>query len=115
MARILVIDDEDQIRRILRRALESEGHEVIEARHGKEGLSLQRIRSADLVITDICMPETDGVDVIAALQRESPRMRVIAISGQSLDVPQAIGVYATLQKPFEIEAMLRTVELALAA
>ena len=69
MARILVIDDEDRIRRMLRAALEMEGHEVIEARQGEEALRLHRAAPAELVITDILMPEKDGLEVIVALRR----------------------------------------------
>src|SRR5215831_7102565 len=81
MARILVIDDEDPIRRLLRAALEQRGHQVVEARQGKEALDLHRSQPVELVITDILMPEKDGLEVIMALRREAPQLKVIAISG----------------------------------
>lgn len=81
MARILVIDDEDRIRRLLRAALEMEGHEVLEARQGDEALRLHRTMPVELVITDIIMPEKDGLEVIMALRHDAPKLKIIAMSG----------------------------------
>ena len=122
MARILVIDDEDPIRRMLRAALEQRGHEVIEAREGKEALQLHRTAPVELVITDILMPEKDGLEVIMTLRREAPQLKVIAMSGggrfkqtEALLIAEPLGAYATLRKPFDLEAMLEIVNKALAA
>jgi DNA-binding NtrC family response regulator len=122
MARILVIDDEDRIRRLLRTALEMEGHEVVEARQGDEGLELLRATPPDLVITDIIMPGKDGMEVLMALRREAPEMKVIAMSGggqfgmtEPLQMAEPLGAFAALRKPFELDAMLETVKRALAA
>ena len=122
MARILVIDDEDRIRRMLRAALEMEGHEVVEATQGDEALRLQRAKPAELVITDIMMPHKDGLQVIMALRREAPGLKVIAMSGggryelmDALDMAKPLGAFATLRKPFDLDAMIETVKRALAA
>lgn len=122
MARILVIDDEDRIRRMLRAALEMEGHVVLEARQGAEALQLNRITPVELVITDILMPETDGFEVIMGLRREAPQLKVIAMSGGGLfrqvgvlDAANLLGAFATVQKPFDLDFMLDTVGRALAA
>lgn len=122
MARILVIDDEDRVRRMLRAALEMEGHEVLEARQGDEALRMQRATPAELVITDIIMPEKDGLEVIMALRREAPKLKIIAMSGggrftlmESLGMAEPLGAFAALRKPFEIDAMMETVKKALAA
>lgn len=122
MARILVIDDEDRIRGMLRKALEMEGHEVLEASQGDEALRLHRATPAELVITDIIMPQKDGVEVIMALRREAPGLKVIAMSGggrfvrwEALQIAELLGAFATLRKPFELDVMIETVKRALAA
>ena len=99
-----------------------EGHEVIEANQGDEGLRLYRAKPADLVITDIIMPEMDGIEVIMALRREAPQLKVIAMSGggrfmqmEPLSMAEPLGAFATLRKPFELDAMIETVKRALAA
>ena len=81
MARILVIDDQEPIRSLLRAVLEGEGHQVLEASNGRLGLELYRERSVDLVITDIVMPEMDGLEMILELTRNFLNVKVIAMSG----------------------------------
>jgi CheY-like chemotaxis protein len=81
MARILLIEDNDSVRTVLREALELAGHTVIEARNGAEGLALFPQAGADLVITDIVMPDKDGLDVLAVLREQVPPVNIIAISG----------------------------------
>src|SRR5574341_1297301 len=115
MARILVIDDEERIRGLLCTALEMEGHEVHEARQGNEGLRVLRATPPDLVITDLMMPEKDGLEVIMALRREAPKLRVIAMSGggryeatEPLLIAEPLGAFAAVRKPFELGAMLET-------
>lgn len=122
MARILVIDDEEPIRRLLCQVLVAEGHEVLEASDGKAALKLHRATPAELVITDILMPEQDGLEVIMALRREAPGIKIIAMSGggrfqqtEALHMAEPLGAFATLRKPFALDAMLETVSLALAA
>ena len=114
MPSVLVVDDEDQIRQLIRETLEQAGYEVQEARDGKEGLEQYRLRPADLVIMDILMPDQDGLESIMTLRREFPTSRVIAITGGSdmigilnfLDVAKMLGARRTLQKPFEMKTLL---------
>jgi len=81
LARILLIEDQDLVRSLLRDTLEHAGHTVIEARNGVEGLDLFRQAGADLVITDIVMPHKGGLGVVTALREQVPPVSIIAISG----------------------------------
>jgi DNA-binding NtrC family response regulator len=81
MARILVIDDERIIRTIVKHALEEDGHEVIEAGDGEEGIQLYRKNPTDLVVTDIIMPRKEGIETIKELRRNYPDIKIIAMSG----------------------------------
>src|SRR5882762_1404088 len=81
MARIMVIDDHEAARTAIRRTLEAAGHDVVEASDGERALTLLAARGADLVITDIFMPEQDGIVTLRRLQKEFPGVKVIAISG----------------------------------
>ena len=118
MATILIIDDEQLIRTLLRFALEAEGHEVTEAANGRIGLALYRYRPADLVITDIVMPELNGLDMLLELTREFIHAKVIAISGagveqNDLDVAKLLGARRTFQKPFSMPQLLDAVRYEL--
>ena len=109
-----VVDDEDQIRQLIRETLEQAGYEVEEASNGKQGLERYRAKPADLVIMDILMPDQDGLESIMTLRREFPASRVIAITGGSdmigilnfLDVAKMLGARRTLQKPFDMQTLL---------
>jgi len=79
--RILVIDDESQLRAMLKKFLEMEGYEVITASNGKEGLHLFSEDPADLVITDLIMPDKEGIETIKELKASNPKTKVIAMSG----------------------------------
>jgi len=81
MATILVIDDQEPIRVLLRTALEEAGHEILEASNGRLGLALYRASAADLIITDIVMPEMDGLEMMVDLTRSFLNVKVIVISG----------------------------------
>ena len=81
MARILIIDDEDELRILLRQMLEHAGHEVTEAVNGAEGIELYERDTHELIITDIIMPEMEGVETMLALRRTDPELPIIAISG----------------------------------
>jgi DNA-binding response OmpR family regulator len=120
VARILIIDDEDQPRRMLQQVLTRAGYEVVEARNGNEGLQRFRTRPTDLVITDILMPEKEGLETIIDIRREFPTAKIIAISGGGragnlnfLDVAQRLGAQRVLQKPFELQEMLAAVRALL--
>ena len=118
MATILIIDDEETIRVFLRSALEVAGYEVMEAVNGRQGLALYRHRPTDLVITDIVMPEMNGLDMLLELTREFLHAKVIAISGAGeeknvLDVAKLLGARQTFQKPFNISQFLGAVRYEL--
>ena len=118
MAVILVIDDEEIIRVLLRSALEAAGYEVTEATNGREGLDLYRKRPMDLVITDILMPELSGLDMLMELTREFLDAKVIAISGAAgernvLDIAKLLGARQTFQKPFSMPDLLSAVRYEL--
>jgi two-component system, response regulator, stage 0 sporulation protein F len=118
MATILVIDDEEIIRALLRSVLEGEGYEVTEAANGREGLELYRQRPIHLVITDILMPEMNGLDMLLELTREFLHAKVIAISGvggerKVLDVAKLLGARRTFTKPFSMPDLLSAVRYEL--
>ena len=118
MASILLIDDEPGIRALLRTALEGAGHEVIEAANGRMGVDLYRRRPTDLVITDLYMPEQNGLQTILELTREFLDTKVIAMSGahgeqNCLDVAKLLGARKTFQKPFSIQELLSAVQYEL--
>jgi CheY-like chemotaxis protein len=107
MARILVVDDDRKVRNAFRRVLESEGYEVAFAEDGVQGLQLYRDGGADLIITDLFMPGGGGVEMIMALKRDFPDVKIIAISGGGptfsaesyLDVAESIGATRIFTKP----------------
>ena len=123
MASVLVVDDEEQLRKLIREILEQAGYHVTEARDGKEAIRQYRLAPTDVVIMDILMPEQDGLETIATLRREFPNVKVIAITGSSemigilnfLDVAKMLGAHRTLQKPFEMKALIEIVQAELQA
>jgi CheY-like chemotaxis protein len=112
-ARILVADDEPGVRGFVRAVLERGGYEVVEAADGKQALRRMRAGQVDLLITDLVMPEQEGIEVIQALRRDAPGVGIIAISGafggQFLKVAQALGADAVLSKPVSGELLLAKV------
>jgi len=121
MSSILVVDDENQIRRLIRETLEQAGYHVTEAHDGEQALRQYRLAPSDLVIMDTLMPDQDGLETTATLRREFPNVKVIAITGGSdligvvnfLDVAKMFGAHRALQKPFEMTTLLDTVEAEL--
>ena len=116
MARILIIDDEPQIRSMLRLMLERDGYEVVEAPDGIEGIRAYRRKPADLIITDLIMPNKDGIGMIIELKKEFPEVKIIAMSGGGLNKPEGylkgakkLGAACTLTKPIDREKMLTAV------
>lgn len=113
MARILIIDDDLQIREMLRQMLEFEGYEVIEASNGKDALKLQQGTPADLVITDLIMPEKEGIETIRDLRKMFPEIKIIAMSGGGvvgpesyLKIAKSLGAQKTFVKPIERKVLL---------
>jgi len=104
LARILVIDDDDQVRDVLRQMLEHEGYEVEDASDGSAGLQLFREKGIDLVITDILMPGMGGVETIMELRLLSPSVKVIAISGGDHIAPEYyLNVIKNLDTSYELK------------
>jgi CheY-like chemotaxis protein len=127
MARILLIDDDRDVRTLMVYELKAAGHDVQAAQDGVEGLAMQRLSPADVVVTDIFMPEKEGIETIRELTEEFPGIKIIAISGggqvrgsrRSFTahelgvVADQLGVVAVLHKPFETRELLRSIESAL--
>lgn len=116
-ARILIIDDEEQIREMLGQMLTREGYEVVHADNGKEGMKVCRGQKVDLIITDIIMPEKDGIEMILELRHDFPHLKVIAISGGGrlgpdgyLEMAQKLGAHRTFFKPFNRKEILDAVQ-----
>jgi DNA-binding NtrC family response regulator len=120
VARILLIDDEDLVRSTLRYALERAGHNVTEAGNGREGMSALERGDIDLVITDILMPEMEGIETIRATKKVRPELKVIAMSGAAagavdfLQLAGRLGADEILRKPFGTRALVDAVDRCLA-
>jgi CheY-like chemotaxis protein len=118
MASLLVIDDEEQVRTLLRRVLEQEGYHVVEARDGREGVQSCREMPID-VITNILMDQQDGLATIRVLHRECPQVKVIAITGgrgdlDFLEDAKAFGAEWAFTKPLVLKQFLAAVREAVA-
>jgi CheY-like chemotaxis protein len=112
MAKVLVIDDDPKVRRVVTRFIELEGHTVVEAENGREALARFEGDPADLVISDIYMPEMDGIELLMQLRARFPEAKLVAMSGGGaiaathvLKAARALGAVAILEKPFELEAI----------
>ena len=121
MAHILLIDDDDAVLTVTAEVLRQGGHTVATAPDAKTGLALHHAGQSDLIITDINMPEMDGIELIMTLRHTAPRPRVIAISGgyrfsESLLLPvaQRLGVQRAMTKPFQADVLLQAVAEVLA-
>lgn len=115
MRELLVADDDPGLRQSLKLALEAAGYRVRVAAHGGEAFSLQNENPADILITDIFMPENDGFEAIDRFRKTFPETKIVAMSGDAkrakleyLPVAALIGVDATLRKPFKTEELLQT-------
>jgi YesN/AraC family two-component response regulator len=116
--RILIIEDDNQLRTILRNILETAGYnDIEEAANGSIGVKLFRQHSFDLVITDIVMPDKEGLETITELIRDNPRTKIIAMSGGGrtgtqdyLKMAKSLGARRTLAKPFEYSDLVDAVQ-----
>jgi len=118
MPRILVIDDDPDMRALLEQTLKSAGHEVELAADGREGVAQYRANKADLVITDLYMPRQEGLETITELRKHFPEVAIIAVSGRDtaltmLSIAQKLGAMEVLQKPFDVKVLLAAVDKAL--
>lgn len=114
MARILVIDDESDLRTLIEQTLRAAGHDVAAAANGRQGLAMHSASPFAVVITDIFMPEKDGLEVIRDLRRDSPPVQIIAMSGRpdtanALYLAQRFGAYRVLVKPFAPDELLSVI------
>ena len=122
MAKILVVDDEPDLREILKVMLEGAGHEVTVAGDGHAATRLLGTERVDLILTDIFMPGKDGLETIMEIRRDHPAVKIIAMSGGGrtgalgyLDDAVRLGAVGSILKPFEEARVLRTVRDALAS
>ena len=122
MSKILIIDDERLVRLTLRKILERAGYEVIEAANGSEGIKRHQEEPADLIITDIIMPEKEGLETIIELRQRQPTLKIIAISGGGragpesyLEMARQFGAEHVFEKPFSPKEVLATIKDCLLA
>lgn len=122
MARILVADDGEDIREILRMMLSAAGYEVLVAPDGESALALMRAEPIDLIITDIFMPGKEGIETIIELRRDFPSVKIVAMSGGGrmgelhyLEDAVKLGAVRSILKPFRADEILAVVREALAS
>jgi CheY-like chemotaxis protein len=122
VASIILVEDDAQVREALRLLLEADGHRVVGARDGEEGLRAVRALGCDLVVCDVFMPNKDGLETIRELRAEWPHLPVVAISAGGhrpqhdvLALAVALGVDGALAKPFAAQALYDAVRRALEA
>jgi CheY-like chemotaxis protein len=112
--KILVVDDDPGVRDVIRSMLESAGYSVLAAENGKEAMKILRSTRVDLILTDLVMPEQEGIETIKTLRREYPDLKVIAMSGafggDYLRIASYLGAHATLPKPIQMRALLKLIE-----
>ena len=116
MKRILIIDDDVQYREMLFDTLQHAGFDVEEAEDGEKGIQLQQKNPFDLIITDIIMPNKEGIGTIMELRNDFPKLKIIAISGGGrvvpndyLEIAEKLGAHRTLSKPFERKDLIATI------
>lgn len=116
MAKILIIDDDAQVREMVALVLTRAGHEVTQAQDGDAGLKLARATSFKVVVTDIVMPNKEGLETIVELRREAPEVKIVAISGGGriapsdyLSIAKRLGADRVFAKPVERKALLEAV------
>jgi DNA-binding NarL/FixJ family response regulator len=114
--RVLVIDDDEQMRTLLRQVMEWSGYTVTDAENGRKGMQRQREHPADLVITDLIMPEQEGLETISKLKKEYPDIKIVAISGGGrigpeayLPAAQELGADLVFSKPFDVKEFVAAV------
>jgi CheY-like chemotaxis protein len=122
MSRILIVEDTRLMRDSLVDVLTAAGHDATTAGNGLEAVELVATGARfDVIVTDIIMPEMDGIQAILELQTMQPDARIVAISGgsarmekaQGLETARRLGAVAVLEKPFEVDALLATIDAAL--
>ena len=119
---ILVVDDEPEIRELLTIILESCGHRVVSAQNGFDALKVMADTDVEVVLTDLLMPERDGLEFITDLRKKYPQVRIVAMSGGGhigqeayLRIAKGFGAHFLLEKPFDQAHILSAIEAACAA
>ena len=123
MAKILIVDDEDPVRYLVKEMLRMSNHEITEAKNGLEAFEKYCEQPADLIITDLVMPDKSGIDLIMELKDQFPAVRILAISGGGgitgrfdyLPIAHLLGADFILKKPFQMKELCSKVEELLAA
>ncbi len=120
MHTILIIDDDAQIRSMLKKMVKREGYQVITAKDGKEGVRIFESAAIDLVITDLIMPEQEGIETIIALKQKNTQVKIIAISGDGkvnsisyLDMATKLGAQRAFTKPVDRKELIASIQLLL--
>ena len=118
MAKILVVDDESLIRRLIKEQLTNAEHNVFLADNGRSGLKTMEAENPDLIITDIVMPDMEGLEFIIKLRKIKKNVPVIAMSGNAvgmdnLDTAEAFGANEVIVKPFDMDVLAELVENSL--
>ena len=115
--RVLLIDDEPMVRKIVRKMLERAGHEVVDVENGRAGLDRLERAPFDLIVTDIIMPDVEGIEVLMTVRERHPSIAAVAMSGGGrmgnvdfLEVARKLGAAATLEKPFTQDALLKAID-----
>jgi len=118
MARILVVDDDQQVRIMLSRLLTKDAHDVVTADNGLMALRQQKANPSDVIILDIIMPEKEGLETILELRREDPDVKIIAISGggqlgpsRYLALAKAMGAIFAFEKPVPLESLREAIRM----
>jgi len=121
MSKILIIDDDNQMREMLRQMMDRAGYETSEAPNGKVGMQIMHSADVDLVITDLYMPEKEGLETVTELRRDFPQVKIIAISGgyrsgfgSHLPIAKELGADRIFKKPFGRDEILDAVRSLLA-
>jgi CheY-like chemotaxis protein len=116
MARILVVDDDDQVRGMLRQMLGRLQHDVIDVNSGDKAIKTYRESPTDLIIMDLIMPDKEGIETITEIRREFPQARIIAMSGGGrigpnnyLELAKKLGARRTLAKPFDLKEIQQAI------
>lgn len=111
--KILVVDDDDQVRELLCMWLEQEGYEVLDADNGRKAVNIQKISPSDLLICDLIMPEQEGIETISQFREEFPEVGIIAISGGGKIGPESylsiaghLGAWKVFSKPIDMAELI---------
>lgn len=117
MIHVLLVEDDDHFASMVQRALATFGYTVVRARNGREALGIYDPRIVSLVLTDVLMPSMEGIELIMALRKLNPKVKIIAMSGGGRNQPEAylaiterMGVVKTLAKPFPLDELQRAVK-----